>query len=75
MSDFNLPQPPAAGPREKRLLYQERHGYDMEKLAATLLRVPNLNVDQRNVFDTVTTSLEACRVGTLMQVCLMHTPT
>ena len=68
MSDFNLPQPPAAGPRENRLLYQERHGYDMEKMAATLARIPDLNVDQRSVFDTVTASLEAYRAGTLMQV-------
>ena len=75
MSDLNLPQPPAAGPRENRLLYQERHGYDMEKLAATLLRIPDLNVDQRSVFDTVTNSLEAYRAGTLMQLCLMHKPT
>lgn len=68
MADFNLPQPPAAGPRENRLLYQERHGYDMEKMAATLARIPDLNVDQRRVFDTVTSSLEAYRAGTLMQV-------
>ena len=71
LADFNLPQPPAAGPREIRLLYQERHGYDMEKMAATLARIPDLNVDQRSVFDTVTASLEAYRVGTLMQVGLL----
>ena len=75
MSDFNLPQPPAAVPRENRLLYQERPGYDMRKLAATLWRVPNLNEDQRSVFDTVTTSLEAHHAGTMIQVCLMHKPT
>ena len=50
MSDFNLPQPAAAGPRENRLLYQERHGCDMQKMAATLARIPDLNVDQRSVF-------------------------
>ena len=64
MSDFNLPQPAAAGPRENRLLYQERHGYDMQKMAATLARIPDLNVDQRSVFDSVTASLEAYRAGT-----------
>ena len=48
MSDFNLPQPPAAAPRENRLLYQEHHVYDMEKMAAPLLRAPDLNVNQHN---------------------------
>ena len=43
----------------------------MQKMAATLARTTDLNVDQRSVFDTVT-SLEAYRAGTLMQVCLMH---
>lgn len=56
LSDFNLPQPPAAGPRENRLLFQERHAYDMQQITATLARYPDLNADQRSVFDTVRAS-------------------
>ena len=40
------PGAPAAGPTENCLLYQEHHGYDMEKMAPTLLHIPDLNEDQ-----------------------------
>lgn len=68
LSYYNLPQPPAAGPRENRLLCQERHAYNMQQMAATLARCPDLNADQRSVFDTVRASLDAYQQGTLMQV-------
>lgn len=68
LSDYNLPQPPAAGPRENRMLLQERHAYDMQHMTATLARCPDLNADQRLVFDTVRASLDAYQQGTLMQV-------
>ena len=83
VSDFNLPQPPAAGPNENRLLYQECHGYDMEKVAATLSRIPHGNdmekatatfshipdMDQHSEFDTVTSSIEAYRAH--LDACLL----
>ena len=48
--------PPSTGPTENRLLYQQLHEYDicMEKMAATLLHVPDLNEEQASVFDIVT---------------------
>ena len=47
----------------------------MEKMAAILSRIPDVNVDQRSVFDTVKSSLEAYPAGTFMQVCYVHKPT
>lgn len=50
------------------MLLWERHAYNMQQMAATLARYPDLNADQRSVFDTVRASLDAYQQGTLMQV-------
>ena len=68
LTDFDLPQPPAAIVHRNRLLYQERHGYDMSRLVATLEGYSSLNDDQRAVFDRVRASLDAYEAGTLSQV-------
>ncbi|KAL0026173.1 hypothetical protein WJX79_008413 [Trebouxia sp. C0005] len=67
LTDFDLPQPPAAIVHRNRLLYQERHGYDMSRLVATLEGYSSLNDDQRAVFDRVRASLDAYEAGTLSQ--------
>ena len=68
LSDFDLPQPPVAGPRENRLLAQERDSYNRDSMAETMSKYPGLNNDQKSVFDAVRASLNAYQDGTLVQV-------
>lgn len=70
LADFNLPQPPTAGPRQNRLLYQEQHGYDSAAMAEVLTRVSGFNQDQQAVYDSLTASLAAYAAGTLLEVSL-----
>lgn len=68
LAELDLPQPPAAGPRQNRLLYQERHGYDSVAMAEILTRVSGFNQDQHAVYDSLTASLSAYAAGTLLEV-------